>query len=110
MPFLLSLHLLRFLRKLNEKFIRSLWVKPTIYRILGQSKYLSFSIPEYRKGGDDMEYILQTDNLTKIYGTKNCPESCEHPCPQTVHLWFGGKKRGWKNHTDAYDLRSDTAK
>lgn len=32
--------------------------------------YSSLFVPKYREGGDDMEYILQTDNLSKVYGTK----------------------------------------
>ena len=52
-----------------------------------------------------MEYILQTNNLSKVYGTKTVLNDV------SIHVPKGsiyGLVR--KNGADAYHLRSDTAK
>ena len=56
-----------------------------------------------------MEYILQTDNLSKVRD-KDGFKPCKHPCAERFYLWIGGEKRSRKNHVDAYHLRLDAAK
>ncbi len=57
-----------------------------------------------------MEYILQTNNLSKVYGTKTVLNDVSIHVPKGLYLRSGGKKRCRENDADAYHLRSDTAK
>ena len=57
-----------------------------------------------------MEYILQTDNLSKVYGTKTVLKHVSIHVPKGSIYGLVGKNGAGKNHVDAYHLRLDAAK
>ena len=57
-----------------------------------------------------MEYILQTNNLSKVYESKTVLNQVSIHVPKKSIYGLVGKKRSWKNHAYAYYLRINTAK
>ena len=51
---------------------------------------------KYNRGGDDMEYILQTDHLSKVYGTKTVLDHVSIHVPKKSIYGLVGKNGAGK--------------
>lgn len=65
---------------------------------------------KYDKGGDDMEYILQTDNLSKVYGTKTVLSHVSIHVPKKSIYGLVGKNGAGKTTLMRNCLRLSAAK
>ena len=78
---------------LIEKYLGN---KRNIHDILKSSRYFVVIDFKYNKGGDDMEYILQTDNLSKVYGAKTVLDHVSIHVPKKSIYGLVGKNGAGK--------------
>ncbi len=53
-----------------------------------------------RKGKSNMDYIIETENLTKRYGTATVVDKGQSSCANGQNLWFARQKRSRQNHSN----------
>ena len=51
-----------------------------------------------------MDYIIETENLTKRYGTATVVDKVKSSCAKGQNLWFARQKRSRQNHSNENDV------